>query len=52
MSILLALSSSQNALQALAEDPPADPASVFVLLLSIGVIGGVVWFGRSPKDPS
>lgn len=50
MVTLFAISSTQSALQGLIEDPPTDPASVFVLLLSFGLVGAVLWAGRGPKD--
>ncbi|MDH3223444.1 MAG: hypothetical protein OEO23_06985 [Gemmatimonadota bacterium] len=32
-------------------DLPTDPASVTVLLLLLGAVGAVVWFGRSKGPP-
>jgi len=51
MVTLLVISSTQSALQGLVEDPPTDPASIFALLLSFGLIGAVLWAGKGPKDP-
>lgn len=51
MITLLAVASTQSALQGLLDDPPTDPASIFALLLSFSLVGAVLWAGRGPRDP-
>lgn len=42
----VAQSADEGLLDGILESAPTDPASIFALLLIVGVAGAVIWFGR------